>query len=56
MEESMQLMNKLTRQVEALDYQEILTTAEESLGLKEFKIAQLPPEVANELYHSVCEK
>ena len=49
-------MTRLTRQIETLNYQTMLTTAEDQLGLKDLKIAQLSPQAVYDLYYSVHEK
>lgn len=48
-----ELMNNLISQVEKIDYGVLLATAEERLGIKEFKISQMSPTQAYEIYHSV---
>lgn len=48
-----ELMNNLISQVEKIDYGMLLATAEERLGIKEFKISQMSPTQAYEIYHSV---
>ncbi len=48
-----ELMNHLISDVEKIDYGMLLATAEERLGIKEFKISQMSPTQAYEIYHSV---
>ena len=48
-----ELMNNLISQVEKIGYGVVLATAEEKLGIKEFKISQMSPTQAYEIYHSV---
>lgn len=52
MEDCTQMMHRLTEQVELLDYYQLLASSEETLGLKEFKLAQMNPQYVRELYRT----
>jgi hypothetical protein len=50
------LLNHLITRIQDIDYAPLLAAAEEKYGVKEFKIAQITPINAFEIYNSVYTK
>jgi hypothetical protein len=50
------LINHLIAEIEKIDYEPFLLEAEEKYGVKEFKISQISPSNAFEIYSSVFTK
>lgn len=51
-----ELLNRLIADIEKLDYAGLLTLAEERYGVREFKISQITPINAFEIYNNVYTK